>query len=139
MSANCEHSTKIPLRILFAGGCHVNGYPIGAEFAFPAIALKRLKSQFSCESRDISHLTLSRLELLLAECRSFGPDVLVLQLGHFESGLWLRRWTRNLLKRLLPLTKRPRIMSDSDSMWRDRFLEVFGECGHDFGSRATSS
>lgn len=118
MSANDEHSTKIPLRILFAGGCHVNGYPIGAEFAFPAIALRQLNSQFSCESRHISHLTLSRLELLLAESRSFRPDVLVLQLGHFESGLWLRQRTRKLLNRLLSLTKTPRTMSDSDSMSR---------------------
>jgi hypothetical protein len=92
-------SEAIPLRILFAGGCHVAGFPIGAQFAFPRITLAHLAEEFSCEAKCIERLSLSNVQPLVAECQHFHPDIVVLQLGHYESGLWLKKRLRRLLAR----------------------------------------
>jgi hypothetical protein len=75
---------KKKLRILFAGGCHVLGFPVGVEFAFPKVVLKALAEEYQCESKSVGYLSFGRSHLLLDAYREFDPDLLVLQLGHYE-------------------------------------------------------
>ena len=71
--------------MLFAGGCHVVGYPVGTENSFATLVQERLRETgIETEIHRLSHLKIthhSRLSAAIAEAR---PDVLVLQLGHFE-------------------------------------------------------
>jgi len=102
---NCEgfgasFSNALPLRILFAGGCHVCGFPIDPDDAFPRVAVQHLSGEFSIEAGHISNLAMSKVRMLITQCRSFHPDVLVLQLGHYESGLWLQKRMNKLFHRM---------------------------------------
>ena len=129
------------LRIYFAGGCHVNGFPLRPENAFPKITIKHLERHFVCESRQLCHVNLRRANELVVECQSFRPDVLVLQLGHYESGLWVSKRLRRLLRRgkHSPLSGRAsddadQTMSSTQSKWlrsilgavMDRLLTLAG-------------
>lgn len=72
-----------PLKILFAGGCHVAGYPIGEELSFPSLVRDRLlEAGIGTEIHRLSHLKLGHRRRLVAACRESGPDVVVLQAGH---------------------------------------------------------
>jgi hypothetical protein len=75
------------LKVLFAGGCHVNGFPVGQEFGFPAITSSELESAgVRCEIRCMGHLALHQLQRVEDACREFQPDMLVLQVGNYELG-----------------------------------------------------
>lgn len=87
------------LRILFAGGCHVDGYPLVAQDAFSRVAVERLERRRSCDTRYIAHVSLSKASIVVGECQRLHPDVLVLQLGHYESGIWVSKRLRKLFGR----------------------------------------
>jgi hypothetical protein len=73
------------VKILFAGGCHVIGYPVGDEHSFPAVAVRILeKHGVRCEIERIPYLQLHHPEKVEAVCRAFQPQVVVLQLVNWE-------------------------------------------------------
>lgn len=91
------------VRMLFVGGCHVLGSPVGSEYGFAQVAAHVLKSEFpsvDCELRVLGYVNLSSGARIMRECIEDTPDILVLQLGHYESSIPLK-------KRLLALI-RPR-------------------------------
>lgn len=98
---NKDHPSlrAMPLRMLFAGGCHVTGYPLMPEDAFPRIATEWLERRRLCETRCIPHVTLNKANIVAEACRGFHPEILVLQLGHYESGLWVKKRARKLFRR----------------------------------------
>jgi hypothetical protein len=82
-------------RLVFAGGCHVAGYLVGAQSGFVTIALNVLAhSGLECEARTLEHLPLTYPERLEQFCMSYRPDVLVLQLGNWETNTSLREYLR---------------------------------------------
>lgn len=89
-------------RVMFAGGCHVEGFPIGREHAFPEVTVRELQKQLPCVARCAPQVNLSTAPLLVRECTRFRPDVLVLQLGHYESAIWVTKRARKLLSRSWP-------------------------------------
>jgi hypothetical protein len=73
-------------KILFAGGCHVSGYPVGATLGFAHLTAGALQAAgMDCEWEAYGHAAMSKPARLTARCRAAGPDLLVLQLGHRES------------------------------------------------------
>jgi hypothetical protein len=94
---SASFSQAYTLRLLFAGGCHIFGFPNGPEIAFPQITADQLRDEFSCETKCMAYISLSKVSRVIAECRDFRPHVLVLQLGHYESGLWLHNRVRRLM------------------------------------------
>ena len=90
-----------PVRLLVAGGCHVGGFPAGEESGFVRLATERLRrtwpgSRF--EARTLLHVSLASLTAIVTACRQFRPDVLVLQLGHYESSLPLTKRLMRLVR-----------------------------------------
>ncbi len=88
-----------PLRLLFAGGCQVEGYPVGKKNSYPTV-IGKLLSQCGIPSEisRISYLSLSSAKRLF-ECTD-NPDVLILQMGHYELNFSSRtrkltRWLRH--------------------------------------------
>lgn len=91
----------VPIRLLVAGGCHVGGFPAGEASGFVALAAERLRRTWpgSCfEARTLLHVSLASVKTILTACRQFRPDVLVLQLGHYESSLPLAKRLARLLR-----------------------------------------
>src|SRR5438270_91145 len=87
-----------PFSILFAGGCHVVGYPIGEERAFPALVARRLRDAgLGVRPETLSHLKLAHRQKLTAKCNQVKPDALVLQLGHAELNQQLSKYFRSRL------------------------------------------
>ncbi|MDR9900964.1 GDSL-type esterase/lipase family protein [Aetokthonos hydrillicola Thurmond2011] len=84
MNPNLEKQSR-PVRLMFAGGCHVLGYPVGERNGFPA-EIKRLflsanaKAVYHC----VGYLKLTHFNRLNFEIQQFQPDVLILQIGHYE-------------------------------------------------------
>lgn len=73
-------------KILFAGGCHVTGYPVGAEFGFPKVALDFLENNgIHGDMKSLGPLPISHPERLVDLCNDYKPDVLVLQIGNYET------------------------------------------------------
>jgi hypothetical protein len=69
----------------------MNGFPVGEECAFTRVALRSLQ-QFSKDSACV--LPLANLRSgpqILTACRELRPDVVVLQLGHYEAPAQLRK------------------------------------------------
>ncbi len=73
------------IKILFAGGCHVAGFPVGREHGFPEVAARLLRAAgWDVEPETVSHVPLHRPEKVTGALQRVQPDVLVLQVGHFE-------------------------------------------------------
>lgn len=95
-----ERSSQ-PIRILFAGGCHVGGFPVGEDLGFVQAAMEDLRATFrsqSFESRALMYINLSSKARVARECRDFKPDILVLQLGHHESLLPIKKRIAQLIQ-----------------------------------------
>jgi hypothetical protein len=75
------------LRVLFAGGCHGVGYPFGLDASYTALAVKELERRklrveaSRLEAYSFRAKYMDQLGESLAEVK---PDVVVLQLGHWE-------------------------------------------------------
>jgi hypothetical protein len=72
-------------RILFVGGCHIHGFPVGKEHAFTHVALKSLSQHGEVSSNGFPHFNLHSRRQILALCEELKPDAVVLQLGHYEA------------------------------------------------------
>ena len=70
------------LEILVVGGCHVLGYPLGPSQGFPDQLASLLSESTSFAS--IGHLKLSHGRKVLDTVNRLRPEVLILQVGHFE-------------------------------------------------------
>lgn len=79
------------LRVLFAGGCHVGGFPVGQSSGFPAVANQSLQDTWITEVRVLPYVNLSRSHQLSEEIHKNKPDVLVLQVGHYECQVSFRK------------------------------------------------
>lgn len=93
------------LRLLFAGGCHVGGFPVGEESGFVRTAAARLEQgrvEGSLEVRTLLHVSLASTERIVKACRDWRPQVLVLQVSHYESSLPLAKRLSRLLRRRAP-------------------------------------
>jgi hypothetical protein len=74
------------IKIFAAGGCHVSGWPFDEKSGFIARATEFLDQEnFKCEYRILSPLPLSKPQSATRICEDFNPDILVLQLGNYES------------------------------------------------------
>ena len=85
------------LRVLAAGGCHVEGFPFGIDQGFFMQALNSLGRPYVYQYVRQSRLSSPRR--VLRQCEAFKPQILVLQLGHYESLLYLHKRYARLLKR----------------------------------------
>ena len=86
-----------PIKLLFAGGCQVAGYPADESRAFPALAGQMLaRAGFRLEVHTLPYLRLPHRRRLIAKCKEVEPDVLVLQLGHSELNVRLSTHLRSL-------------------------------------------
>jgi hypothetical protein len=86
-------------KIIFAGGCHIIGHPVGSEYAFPKLAAQELEREgIPCEIYCVPHVPLHRPEMVVSACREFRPDTLVLQPGNYEVTKDLRGYLMSLVR-----------------------------------------
>lgn len=74
-------------KVLFIGGCHVEGYPVDAKSSFVSVCMKDSDAQ----TRIIAMQTVSKYKKIFDIIESEKPDLVVLQLGHYETGLGLKK------------------------------------------------
>jgi hypothetical protein len=119
-------------RILFAGGCQTDGYPIGRDRGFSAVAMRALAGRgLASDSRRLPTLALSRSEALIEACRDCSPDIVVLQLANYETCLRVGVRVRKLLRRVglragrrppPDWAPRPAAQLRPDGVWRLRTI-----------------
>ncbi len=101
-SVEVTNAARLPAcRLLFIGGCHAVGYPYGIEYGFPHLALEQLQHRhpsLPLEAHVLAYVPLSRTAEILAGCQEVHPDILVLQLGHYETESAIKRRVRTLLR-----------------------------------------
>jgi hypothetical protein len=69
---------------LVLGGCHVDGYPVGKSMGFVEIAAKICGA--AVDTVDVvSSINLGHTKRAGQACANFSPEILILQLGHFET------------------------------------------------------
>lgn len=91
------------IRLVVAGGCHVSGWPVGAEHGMVAVLSRRLAALgYQPSVTPVAHVALHHHHKVVAACVENGPDAVVLQLGHFE----LDRTFSSHLKQILRLPAR---------------------------------
>jgi lysophospholipase L1-like esterase len=91
------------IRILFAGGCQVSGYPGDEQHGFPVLVSHSLRTEGAkVQTHTLAYLRLAHRRRLIAKCKETQPDVLVLQLGHFELNNSLSSYLRTRLRRPRP-------------------------------------
>ncbi|MDR3762785.1 MAG: hypothetical protein P4M01_01680 [Acidobacteriota bacterium] len=93
------------VRLLFVGGCHTVGYPFGPEHGFPRLACEELQRQHArtaIECEVLPYVSLRRADVILEKCRAVRPDILVLQLGHYETEAVLKSRLWALISRRRP-------------------------------------
>jgi hypothetical protein len=79
------------LRILFVGGCHINGFPVGEKYSFTHVALRSLLHVGDASLNVLPLFNLHSGAQILAACRELKPDAIVLQLGHYEAPKALKK------------------------------------------------
>ena len=83
---NGEEGLRRMAGIVFAGGCHVEGWPIGPEHSFVNIALQLINPEGSFHAHIVSYVNLKTSCARIAQaCRETGAEYLVLQIGHYET------------------------------------------------------
>jgi hypothetical protein len=109
--------------ILFAGGCHIQGYPLGEEFSFAQVVLNKHPEY---EPHFLPYQNLKSSDQLCKACNALTPTAIVLQLGHYETPYELRKVIRP--PRVLSRTKgasRPQLKpwtADSTQHFRPSLL-----------------
>src|ERR1035438_7380539 len=73
------------MRIAFVGGCHIGEGGVHSQSAFPSVAVECLaKAGIDCTEVRLGPLPLSHPERLREFSKEHTPDIVVLQMGHFE-------------------------------------------------------
>jgi hypothetical protein len=115
------------MKVLFAGGCHLEGYPIGSSLSFPGLIAEEISG---CEIKLLHYQNLRSGSNIYQECRSWQPDKLVLQLGHYEIPYEVRKVLKPaFIKRreqrshhLKSWVVNPRLKFQPDTFWRMKAL-----------------
>lgn len=77
-----------PLRITYIGGCHLIGYPVGNDLGFPRLLASRLASLgVVVEPAILQPVPVRVLAQMIAFVEASQPEVVILQLGNFETSL----------------------------------------------------
>jgi len=85
-------------KILFAGGCHVDGTVSGGESTLSRVALHVLNEEgFDYQASYLIQMRLIHPRRLIQKCDEVGPHIVVLQAGHPETSNLFRNY---LTKRL---------------------------------------
>jgi len=71
--------------VLFAGGCHVDGFPVGADLSISAVALRSIDHPAATAPESLVYMNLRTGPKLAEACRERQTEILVLQLGHYET------------------------------------------------------
>jgi hypothetical protein len=88
-------ATQGTSEILIAGGCHVEGWPVGDEFSFGVIAAQAI----GAEPKLLGYISLRNPSKLIEYLRrQRRPDILVLQLGNYEAPIPIQKHFRAVLK-----------------------------------------
>jgi hypothetical protein len=93
-----ERGPKPKLKMLFAGGCHIFGHPLGEAYSFTAVAASRL-SDVADVQIETFRVGLKRSASILEVLKRERFDVLVVQLGNFECPVGVQRHFRQWLGR----------------------------------------
>ncbi len=73
---------------LVAGGCHVDGYAVGFSNGFGHIAATLL-NYLLIKDASICSINLNHTQKIVDACQLYKPNILILQMGHFETTLSL--------------------------------------------------
>jgi hypothetical protein len=76
--------TEFP-QILFAGGCHLNGFPVGPEHSLARVALRSIGHPAAENPSVLAYVNLRSNAALKEACVKQRTEILVLQLGHYET------------------------------------------------------
>lgn len=79
-------------RLVVLGGCHVNGYPVGAAHAFPTVLNEAVGSE---AFTAVPHVGLLHLPKHVATVDALRPSHAVFQLGNYESTACLQTLWRH--------------------------------------------
>lgn len=110
-------STRTSGRILFAGGCHVNGYPIGESSSFSELTSTAL-GYSSSQIVRIAPIGLSSPDRLFDYLQlNPPPDITVLQFGNYEVPRPISRHARAILSAGLHLNLAARPSVSSKRPW----------------------
>src|ERR1700712_1775201 len=86
------------LRVLVAGGCHVVGYPIGEKHSFVNVTKQILAlGGICCEMDAMGRTPVTRRDQLVERLKAQRPDILVLQLGNYETNITFQKYFRKRL------------------------------------------
>ena len=83
-----------PHHIVIAGGCHVNGFPIGGALSFVRVMLQ---SDPCADPFTIAPINLRNCTSLLSHLREHPADMLILQLGNYETLASIKKHLRAIL------------------------------------------
>ncbi len=81
--------------IVFAGGCHTYGWPIGEDFSFTRICLRALPG---AQSTTIAPVNVRNASIMLGRLRQQPADILILQFGNYETLASIRKHLRATLR-----------------------------------------
>jgi len=90
----------MPCKILFAGGCHVNGEAPDGDTKLASVAMRLLGTRgVQCEPGYLIPIRLSHPRRLAQKCAEFRPDVLVMQPGYPETANLISQYVKRKLGR----------------------------------------
>ncbi len=69
----------------------MNGFPVGKDYALTQVALRSLPQSGECSLDVLPLCNLRSGPKILAACRELRPDAVVLQLGHYETQVILKK------------------------------------------------
>ncbi len=87
----CENTTASPanlkcLRVLVVGGCHIDHRAIGLPKSFVDVMIERIRIHgVATQLESVLDAKASHRHRILRKCQTFGPDLIVMQLGHAET------------------------------------------------------
>jgi hypothetical protein len=73
------------LKVLFAGGCHIDGYPVGKDISLTKVARRLTPDDVFEPFITLSYANLKSTAKIAETCTKESIDILVLQIGHYES------------------------------------------------------
>jgi hypothetical protein len=85
-------------KVLFAGGCHVNGEAADGDSKLSSVALRLLEREgIPCQPAYLVPIRLAHPRRLAEKCTEFRPDVLVIQSGYPETADLISQYIKKKL------------------------------------------
>lgn len=92
-----ERENECMTKILFVGGCHINGWHVGMEKSFVSVALDMLATAgVQYEFKKTANYLMKNTEYLIELNKKNKYDILVLQVGNYEFSPYLKK---NIIKK----------------------------------------